>query len=50
MENNLSIEKKDLDFIRSLKDLDLVMLISEINDHGWDRAKSLLPHIRKTLN
>jgi hypothetical protein len=50
MSNSITVDKKDLDFVRSLKDFDLNMLLSEINDHGWDKAKGLLPLIRKTLN
>jgi|TARA_R110000782_G_scaffold164094_1_gene256086 hypothetical protein len=50
MNNNITFAKEDLDFVRNLKDFDLTMLLSEINDHGWDKAKVLLPLIRKTLN
>jgi len=50
MNNNITFAKGDLDFVRNLKDFDLTMLLSEINDHGWDKAKVLLPLIRKTLS
>jgi len=50
MEDNIDMNKKDLDFIRSLNDFDLKMLLSEINEHGWGKAKVLIPLIRKTLN
>jgi|TARA_B110000908_G_C10183740_1_gene416983 hypothetical protein len=50
MDDNIDIDKKDLDFIRSLKDFDLKMFLSEINEHGWEKATALIPYIRKTLN
>lgn len=50
MDENIKIAQIELDFIRSLKDFDLTMLLSEINDHGWDRAKLLIPLIQKTIN
>lgn len=50
MDDNIKIERLELDFIRSLKDFDLTMLLSEIHDHGWDQARELIPLIRKTIN
>jgi hypothetical protein len=50
MEDNIDMYKKDLDFIRSLNDFDLKMHQSEINEHGREKAKLLISHIRKTLN
>jgi hypothetical protein len=50
MEDNLVIDESVLDFIRGLKDFDLVMLLSEVDEHGWDKARALIPYIRKTLN
>tara|TARA_R110002167_G_scaffold86335_2_gene233783 strand:+ start:75 stop:227 length:153 start_codon:yes stop_codon:yes gene_type:complete len=50
MTDRISFVKGDLDFIRGLKDFDLKMLISEIDEHGWEKATSLIPLIRKTLN
>jgi hypothetical protein len=35
---NLVISKDDLDFIRKLEDFDLIMLLSETHDHGWQDA------------
>lgn len=43
---NQKISKKDLDFIRSLEDFDLTMLISEVHDHGWGVAKETLKFIK----
>lgn len=37
--NNISVPKEDLDLIRKLSDFDLIMLLSEINDHGWNEAQ-----------
>jgi len=46
---NQKVKKKDLDFIRSLDDFDLTMLISEIHDHGWPAAEKLIPYIKKSI-
>jgi hypothetical protein len=46
---NLRIHKSQISTIRSLPDFDLIMLLSEINDHGWEVAKHLLPLMRKTV-
>jgi len=43
---NQKIKKKDLDFIRSLEDFDLIMLLSDIHDHGWPMAHKTLGFIR----
>lgn len=40
---NAAIDKSELVIIRSLSVFDLVMLISEISDHGWLKARELLP-------
>jgi hypothetical protein len=50
MGDNIHVSKSELKFIRGLKDFDLTMILSEINDHGWIKAKNLMPLIRKTLN
>jgi hypothetical protein len=46
---NQSIPKADLDFVRSLGDFDLTMLLSEIHDHGWPSARDLIPAIRQSI-
>ena len=45
--DNINITKEELKFIRGLKDFDLTMLLSEINDHGWLTARKLLPMMSK---
>lgn len=48
MDKNLKISSEDLIFIRSLPDFDLIMLLSEINDHGWENGgKLLIPTMRE---
>lgn len=42
MSENLDISTEDLSFIRSLADFDLIMLISEVHDHGWEMAEKTL--------
>jgi hypothetical protein len=50
MDENIEISKEDLAFIRTLEDFDLKMLLSEINDHGWEAGgKRLLPMIRESV-
>ena len=49
MDDNQKITKEELDWIRTLEDFDLTMLISEINDHGWAYGKTLLPQIIKSI-
>ena len=36
-DDNLTISPEDLSKIRQLEDFDLIMLLSEINNHGWKR-------------
>ena len=36
---NQSVTKEELAQIRAFDDFDLIMLISEIHDHGWQRAR-----------
>lgn len=43
------ITTDELAFIRQLSDFGLMMLLEEINDHGWPVAKKLLALIAKTL-
>ena len=42
MDSNQDVTKKELEAIRALSDFDLIMLISEIHDHGWDTGRSTL--------
>lgn len=42
MSNNQVITTGELRAIRSLDDFDLIMLISEVHDHGWDIARNTL--------
>ena len=41
--------RPDLQFIRALKDFDLIMLISEVHDHGWPMAKRTLDMMKNRL-
>lgn len=47
MSQNQKISKEDLNFIRRLEDFDLIMLISEIHDHGWPMAEKTLQMIKE---
>ncbi len=42
MSVNQNVSKSDLKKIRNLEDFDLIMLISEIHDHGWSVARCTL--------
>jgi hypothetical protein len=42
MTSNQEITKEQLEKIRLLDDFDLIMLISEIHDHGWNTASRTL--------
>jgi hypothetical protein len=42
MSKNRDVKPEQLDKIRSLDDFDLVMLISEIHDNGWEVAARTL--------
>lgn len=39
---NLELSKETLFAIRQLDDFDLVMLLSEVHDHGWEAAAVFL--------
>jgi len=42
---NLPIDDETLDKIKRLDNFDLLMLLSEINEHGWEIAKATLEMI-----
>jgi len=42
MSANQKISKDELKKIRSLTDFDLIMLLSDIHDHGWPVASATL--------
>ena len=43
---NLVISEEDLAFIRSLNDFDMVMILSEINDHGWAHTTTAIETLK----
>lgn len=47
VDENYDIPKKYLDFIRSLPDFDLIMLISEIDQHRFELWKNLISVMMK---
>lgn len=44
---NVELTADEMGAIRTMSDFDLTMLISEIHDHGWPVARSLIPLILK---
>ncbi len=49
---NQKVMAKELEAIRVLADFELIMLISEINDHGWKVARktlAMMPKAKKIL-
>jgi hypothetical protein len=40
--NNQEVSTKELAKIRKFEDFDLIMLISDIHDHGWEVARRTL--------
>jgi hypothetical protein len=42
MSINQRVTPKEIAKIRKLEDFDLIMLISEIHDHGWPMARATL--------
>lgn len=49
MDVNIELTKEQCDFIRSLNDFDLMMFLSEINEHGWKDGKELLKGIQDSI-
>ena len=44
-DENVIVDLQTLAWIRTLEDFDLIMFLSEVNDHGWDvamRTKSIM--------
>lgn len=39
---NIEITNDEIAWVRSLDDFDLAMLLSEVNDHGWEHGRILL--------
>lgn len=50
MNPNIKITHDELKLIRSLSDFDLTMLLSEIEDHGWNQARALIPMIARATS
>ena len=53
MSDNQNVSEKELEAIRALDDFDLIMLISEVNDHGWKMAQGtlrLMPKAKEILS
>jgi hypothetical protein len=42
MDENQEVTARELKQIRGLDDFDLIMLISDIHDHGWEMARRTL--------
>ena len=47
--DNIKADNSTLTFIRSLEDFDLIMLLSEINDHGWAKAQEIIPNMQRSI-
>lgn len=45
---NIKVTAIELAVIRSFSNFDLTMFLSEINDHGWEQARLLIPLIVKS--
>jgi hypothetical protein len=45
----MPVTDEELDMIRGLNDFDLIMLISEIHDHGWPIARKTLGTIKPSI-
>jgi hypothetical protein len=51
--DNQQVTTTELAKIRNLDDFDLIMLISEIHDHGWPIARktlAIMPEIKREIN
>lgn len=46
---NIDLTADEASFIRALGDFDLKMFLSELNDHGWEAARKLLPLILEAI-
>jgi hypothetical protein len=44
---NVTMSNSELESIKKMCDFDLIMLVSEINDHGWEVARRLIPMIQE---
>ena len=48
LDQNIKFAPGQLARIKRLTDFDLTMLLSEINDHGWEDALKILPFMSET--
>lgn len=48
LDENIEITPQEIAHIRQLGDFDLKMLLSELDEFGWDDARALLPMIKAT--
>ena len=46
---NIKVDKTTLDFIRSLDDFDLTMLLSEISNFDWETSQLTLQFMQEAL-
>jgi len=49
VDENIDIDRDTLDWIRSLSDFDLTMLLSEVSDYGWERSLPTIEDMKKAL-
>ena len=47
--HNIEITDREIALLRELPAFDLRLLLSELNLHGWEVAREMLPHIEASL-
>jgi hypothetical protein len=47
--DNQKLTHEQCEFIRSLEDFDLTMIVSEIHDHGWPIASKTLEFMKEAI-
>lgn len=47
---NIQMTEEEILLVRTMPDFDLIMLLSEISENGWEKARSLLPFIAENIN
>ncbi|MBR9682366.1 MAG: hypothetical protein GOV02_01705 [Candidatus Aenigmarchaeota archaeon] len=43
IDHNIKLSDDEFNFVKSLEKFDMIMFLSEINDHGFERARTLIP-------
>ena len=46
---NIELSDDEFNFVKSLGKFDMIMFLSQINDHGFEKARDLIPVMKEAI-